>query len=78
MQYEIETELDLCFANPYMKEIFLQAKNLGKTIIAVSDMYLSKDVIEKMLIKCGYEGFDNILFQTNTTQASVLFCFMST
>ena len=54
MQYEIETELDLCFANPYMKEIFLQAKNLGKTIIAVSDMYLSKDVIEKMLKKCGY------------------------
>lgn len=74
MQYEIETELDLCFANPYMKEIFLQAKNLGKTIIAVSDMYLSKDVIEKMLIKCGYEGFDNIIVSNeyNASKRSLL------
>ncbi|MCD8025876.1 MAG: HAD-IA family hydrolase, partial [Clostridiales bacterium] len=61
MQYEIETEINLCFANPYMKQVFLEAKNLGKTIIAVSDMYLPKEVIEKMLLKCGYEGIDEII-----------------
>lgn len=58
---EIETELSLVFANPYMKNVFLQAKNLGKKIIAVSDMYLPCEVIEKMLSKCGYSGFDKII-----------------
>lgn len=65
MQNEINTELDLCFANPYMKEVFLQAKNLGKRVIAVSDMYLPKDVIEKMLTKCGYTGFDDIIISND-------------
>lgn len=60
VELEIETELNLVFANPYMKNVFSQAKNLGKTIIAVSDMYLPHDVIEKMLSKSGYEGFDKI------------------
>lgn len=61
MQYEIETELNLVFANPYMQNVFKEAKNLNKKIIAVSDMYLPKDVIEKMLDKCGYSGIDEII-----------------
>lgn len=61
MKYEIETELDLVFANPYMMNIYKEAKNLGKKVIAVSDMYLPKDVIEKMLLKCGYDGFDEVI-----------------
>lgn len=60
MQYEIETELNLTFANPYMLNVYKQAKNLSKKVIAVSDMYLPKDVITKMLEKCGYDGFDEI------------------
>ena len=61
MQYEIETELDLAFANPYMKQVYLEAVNLNKKIIAVSDMYLPSDVIKKMLKKCGYDKFDDII-----------------
>lgn len=61
MQYEIETELDMVFPNPYMMNVYKEAKNLGKKVIAVSDMYLPKDVIEKMLLKCGYDGFDDII-----------------
>lgn len=61
MQYEIETELNLVFANPYMQNVFKEAKNLNKKIIAVSDMYLPKDVIEKMLDKCGYDGIEEII-----------------
>lgn len=60
VELEIQTELNLAFANPYMKNVFMQAKNLGKKIIAVSDMYLPHEVIEKMLLKCGYSGFDKI------------------
>lgn len=61
MQYEIETELDLAFANPYMKQVYLEAVNLNKKVIAVSDMYLPSDVIKKMLKKCGYDKFDDII-----------------
>lgn len=61
MQYEIETELNLVFANPYMQNVFKEAKNLNKKIIAVSDMYLPKEVIEKMLCKCGYDGIEEII-----------------
>lgn len=61
MQYEIETELNLVFANPYMQNVFKEAKNLNKKIIAVSDMYLPKDAIEKMLDKCGYDGIEEII-----------------
>lgn len=61
VELEIEVELSLVYANPYMKEVFLEAKNLGKKIIAVSDMYLSSQVIKKMLQKCGYEGFDDVI-----------------
>lgn len=56
IRLEIETELELAFANPYMKNVFLQAKNLNKKIIAVSDMYLSSKVISQILEKCGYFG----------------------
>ncbi len=73
MQYEIETELNLCFANPYMLEVFKEAKNLNKTVIAVSDMYLPREVIEKMLAKCGYDGFDEIII-SNEYSASKRTC----
>lgn len=65
MQYEIETELDLTFANPYMQNVYREAKNLGKKVIAVSDMYLPKDVIKKMLEKCGYNEFDDIIISND-------------
>lgn len=60
MQYEIETELSLVFPNPYMMNVYKEVINLGKKVIAVSDMYLPKDIIEKMLTKCGYDSFDEI------------------
>lgn len=64
MGTEIETEMALCFGNPYMLETFrclhknLKGRKLDKKIICVSDMYLPGEVIEKLLIKCGYQGID--------------------
>ncbi len=60
MQIEFETELELCFANPYMKEVFEILKYNGKKLIAVSDMYFPKSMIVQLLRKCGYEGFEEI------------------
>lgn len=60
IKVEFETELDLCFANPYMKRVFDILKSQGKKIIATSDMYLPKKMIQQLLEKCGYVGFEEI------------------
>lgn len=60
MKTEIDTETELCYANPYMLRVFRLLKSQGKKIIAVSDMYLPAEIIMNILEKCGYEGFDDV------------------
>lgn len=60
MELEEETELSLLRANPYMKQLYQTAVELGKTVIAVSDMYLSSYVIEKALQNAGYTQISHI------------------
>lgn len=57
---EIEIEIDLCYCNPLMLKVYNTLINSNKIIIAVSDMYLPKDVINRILKKCGYNYFSNI------------------
>ncbi|MCR4874250.1 MAG: HAD-IA family hydrolase [Clostridia bacterium] len=57
---EIETELDMCYANPYMYRVFEIAKTMNKKIVITSNMYLPSEVMSKLLCKCGYEGIDEI------------------
>lgn len=57
---EIELESQLLFANPYMKRVFDMLKQNHKRLIAVSDMYLPKEILTNILNKCGYEGFEEI------------------
>lgn len=56
MRAEIETEKEVCVANPYMLQVFSFLKKTNKTIIAVSDMYLPEVVIREIVEKCGYTG----------------------
>lgn len=58
---EFSVELDMCFANPYMYEVFQILKNAGKRIYATSNMYLPKEKMELLLSKNGYTGFEDIL-----------------
>lgn len=60
MQVEIDTELSLCYANPFMLEVWKELKRQGKKIIVVSDMYLTKDVLEQMLQKNGFVGYEKL------------------
>lgn len=60
IEAEYNLELEFCFANPYMKIVFDILKANNKRIIAVSDMYLPKPMMERLLRKCGYEGFEEI------------------
>lgn len=50
---EIDAELFFCRRNDYVADVLDKLKEEGKTIIITSDMYLPKDVIGKMLSKCG-------------------------
>ena len=60
MQAEIDAELTMCRPNPYIKRVFDTMRALGKTIIIVTDMYLPRQAIERMLQKCGYFGYSEL------------------
>jgi len=53
-QVEIDTEIEMCFSNPYMKRIYKLLLHQNKKMIAISDMYLPSEIINKILVKCGY------------------------
>lgn len=57
---ELELEEEFIVVNPFMKQIFHYAKNLNKKIYIISDMYLSKSFISKVIKKIGYDGYDEL------------------
>ena len=57
---EIELEKQICYANPYILEVFNLLKKKKKKLIAISDMYLPSKVIKEILEKNGFKGFDKI------------------
>ena len=60
IQTEFETELDYCFANPYMKRVYRLLKEQNKKIIIVSDMYIPHDMMAKLLLKCGFDNYEKL------------------
>ena len=63
---EIELELRLSYANPYMQHLFKILSAKKKRIIITSDMYLSEDVVRRVLEKCGYncDAIENVFVST--------------
>ncbi|MEI0532266.1 HAD-IA family hydrolase [Brachyspira pilosicoli] len=57
---ELQLEIDTLYANPEMKCVFDYVKNLNKKIIIVSDMYYSSKILDSILKKNGYTGYDKI------------------
>ncbi len=60
MECELELEEKFSFANPLMKEVFDRLKEMGKTIICISDMYLSQEYIRNLLESKGFYGIEKI------------------
>ncbi len=58
-ELEISLELEFCIPRKDMLDVFYKIKKNHK-IILVSDMYLNREIIEKMLAKCGYSGYDKL------------------
>ena len=57
---EVRFEENCVLANQEMKAIYDYCRSCGKRIFIISDMYLPKGVIERILRKNGYEGWDKI------------------
>lgn len=57
---EEETEMEICYANPFMKTVYDRLIAMGKRIIITSDMYLSEEFLKKLLEKNGYSGYERI------------------
>lgn len=74
LELEIETEMKFIAPRKSMLEFFNNIKE-NKSIYLISDMYLTKDIIKKMLTKCGYEGYEDIYVscEYNCTKTSGLY-----
>ena len=64
MAEEVRLELQFAEARQSAKELYDVAKAIGKEIIIVSDMYLSRDIIEAILEKCGYSGYSRLFLSS--------------
>lgn len=58
MQAEIEAELSLCYANPYMLQVYRKLRECGRRIVITSDMYLTENALDQLLHRCGYDGYE--------------------
>ena len=57
-----ECEYELLYSQPRMAglDLFNLAKSLNKKIILITDMYLGRDIIEKILEKCFIRGYSKL------------------
>lgn len=60
MDREINLELALSTANPYIFQVYEELLKNEKIIIFTSDMYLPQQVIERILQKNGYIGYERL------------------
>lgn len=69
MEWEQEVEQRLCYANPFMLEVWKRLLAMNKKMILVSDMYLPKECIVKILENAGYRGMEKV-YLSNEYQKS--------
>lgn len=60
MEIEQNIESELCYANPFMLEVWNRLIRMGKRLIIVSDMYLPQKCISDILEKSGFIGAEKI------------------
>ena len=57
---EFKVEMDYCIANPYIQRVYQLLKEQGKTIIIVSDMYFPRHMMNQLLAKNGFTGYEKL------------------
>jgi predicted HAD superfamily hydrolase len=76
---EIAYELLYCVRNDEVGAVYDHVVGLGKPVILVSDMYLPREVIEKMLLKAGYTKHQRFFLsnEVGTQKVSQLFPYIA-
>lgn len=59
-EIEIKTEIAACIPSVLIKRAFDYCVTSGKKVFITSDMYLSRDIVEKILTNNGYLGVEKI------------------
>ncbi|MCM1135497.1 MAG: hypothetical protein NC400_07965 [Clostridium sp.] len=62
---EVDTEYKLCRANNEMKQFYDALIESGKRVIIISDMYFSAEILERILLKCGYSGYEAVFVSSD-------------
>ena len=66
MQMEQALEMEFCYANPFMQQVFTQLMEHGKRLVITSDMYLSKAFLFGAAAKkTAMEDMRNSMFPVN-------------
>ncbi|MBQ7454780.1 MAG: hypothetical protein IJS69_07010, partial [Selenomonadaceae bacterium] len=65
-ELEISTEVKLSLPREEIVALLNHARTLGKKIWLVSDMYMQTPDLERLLKKCGVEGYDKLLISCET------------
>jgi HAD superfamily hydrolase (TIGR01549 family) len=65
LQAEIEMEVRMIQPRPFGQKCWEIAISSGKPIYLISDMYLSTEVIERMLQKAGYRGYKKLFLSSD-------------
>lgn len=60
MTLEIETELSMISRREFGFNLYEKALRANKKVILISDMYLSREVIERVLDKAGIQGYSEL------------------
>jgi predicted HAD superfamily hydrolase len=60
LNLEIETELAFIVPRKSVLDFYNEVRK-GKKVYFISNMYLPKEILKRILSKCGYEGYEDIL-----------------
>lgn len=62
---EVQTELECCVPNVKVKELYDLCVKRGHIVVITSDMYLSREIIEKILCNCGIIGYKKLYLSSD-------------
>lgn len=70
MNREFELECEFIKPNPFMKLVFDKAQELNKKVLLITDMYLTRKEITKLLDITGYSEFEFTLYISSECKKS--------
>jgi predicted HAD superfamily hydrolase len=64
LDIELAAELQVCQPRHLGKKLFDEAQRKGKRIVLVSDIYFDRDIMEALLAKAGYAGYERMFLSS--------------